>query len=113
MRPSLPLRLATPAAALLLAASASPAGAQPVQTRDSAGITIVTSADAPGERWMIEDEPLVRIQEEPIIYLSSARLRDGFVLVDRGSAMELRFYASAHAPHPCPEPYVSLPPSGP
>jgi len=94
MPPSLPLRLTTPVAALLLAAVAAPVVAQPVQTRDSAGITIVTSADAPGERWVIEDEPLVRIQEQPIIYLSSARLRDGFVLVDEGSKMELRFYDS-------------------
>jgi hypothetical protein len=92
MPPSLPLRLATPVAALLLAACASRAAAQPVQTRDSAGIAIVTSADAPGEQWVIEDEPLVRIQEAPIIFLSSARLRNGFVLVDEGSKMELRFY---------------------
>lgn len=92
MPPSVPLRLATPVAALLLAACASRAVVQPVQTRDSAGIAIVTSADAPGEEWVIEDEPLVRIQEEPIIFLSSVRLRTGFVLVDEGSKMELRFY---------------------
>lgn len=95
MHPSPTLRRAVRITAPLLLAAcvgASGAGAQPAQTRDSAGITIVTSADAPGERWVIEDEPLVRIQEEPIIYLSSARLRDGFVLVDEGTAMELRFY---------------------
>lgn len=91
------LRRAARITALLLLAAWVPeagAGAQPVpvQTRDSAGITIVTSADAPGERWVIEDEPLVRIQhEETPADILPVRLRDGFVLVDAWK-MELRFF---------------------
>jgi hypothetical protein len=85
------------AALLLLAACtrAPGAGAQPAaghQTRDSAGITIVTSADVPGEQWVIEDEPLVRIQhEETPARIIPVWLRDGFVLVDAWK-MELRFF---------------------
>jgi hypothetical protein len=97
MHPSSVLRRAVRITALLLLAACAReagAGAQPVpgQTRDSAGIRIVTSADAPGEQWVIEDEPLVRIQhEETPARIVPVRLRDGFVLVDTWE-MELRFF---------------------
>ncbi len=97
MHPSPTLGRAVRIAALpLLAclAGAASAGAQPVrsQARDSAGITIITSADARGEQWVIEDEPLVRLDHpETPARINPVRLESGFVLVDAWK-MELRFF---------------------